>query len=313
VNAAVATFSALAAAALFALAAAVQSRVLRSADGPGVPVGADRPLAAPSVTEWRALARAASSSAWLVGSGVAVVAFGLHALALHEGSLASVQPLLVTTVLFALPARRVAGGPAVAGAEIGWAMLLVMGLAVFFVAADPVTRVGLDVERWPAVVAAAAALVATGFCVGLAHTRRGGGAAALLGAAAGIAFAGVAALVKASTDLLAGGVAALLASWQVYALLLVGSCGVALSQLAYRVGPLSAGVPAMNSVNPLVSVLIGVAVFDEHFRTGAVASTLEALSLGAVTVATVMLSRLPRLSSNQESVDARPCGVPPVP
>jgi hypothetical protein len=51
----------------------------------------------------------------------------------------------------------------------------------------------------------------------------------------------------------------------------------------------------MNSINPLASVLIGVAVFDEHFRSGPLASSVEALALTAVTIATVLLSQLQRL------------------
>ncbi len=43
----------------------------------------------------------------------------------------------------------------------------------------------------------------------------------------------------------------------------------------------------MNSVNPLASVLIGVAVLDERPRTGPIPSTVEAFALAAMTKATV--------------------------
>ncbi len=112
-------------------------------------------------------------------------------------------------------------------------------------------------------------MAAVGVCVRLARRRTSTAAAALLGAGAGIAFAGAAALIKTATNLLAQGVVALVFGWQLYALIVVGATGMLLSQLAYRSGPVSASLPAMNSVNPLASVLIGVAVFDEHFQTGA--------------------------------------------
>ena len=130
-----------------------------------------------------------------------------------------------------------------------------------------------------------------GVCVTLARHRPGSTAAILLGVSAGIAFAGVAALIKTATNLLANGVMAMMTDWQLYALIAVGATGILLSQLAYRAGPVSASLPAMNSVNPLASVLIGAAVFDEHFRTGAVPSTIEAFALVAMTLATVQLSR----------------------
>ena len=228
---------------------------------------------------------------WLAGSAIAVVAFSLHALALHEGNLTLVQPLLVTTVLFALPASRAVGGTPVSRAQLEWAAVLVVALACFFAAGDPATPTNNGVDAWPAVIASILAVAAVGICVGLARRRTAGTAAALLGAGAGIAFAGAAALIKTATNLLAQGAVALVSGWQLYALIVVGAIGIVLSQLAYRAGPVSASLPAMNSVNPLASVLIGVAVFDEHFRTGPIPSTVEAFALAAMTLATVLLSR----------------------
>jgi uncharacterized membrane protein YbaN (DUF454 family) len=105
----------------------------------------------------------------------------------------------------------------------------------------------------------------------------------------------VAALVKTGTDVLTHGATAFVLAWQLYALLVVGIIGVVLSQLAYRAGPLTASLPALNSVNPLASVLIGAAVFDEHFRTGVLPATVEVLALAVVTAAVVVLSRPARL------------------
>ena len=289
-NVTVATIAALGAAGLFALASAVQTRTLRdterritSDDG-----GSDQTTTPPW---WRVLTHAVSSPWWLAGSALAVVAFGLHALALHEGNLTLVQPLLIITVLCALPASRVVGGTPVTIAQLEWAAALILGLAAFFIAGDPAPQSQNGVDLWPAVIASIMAVSVIGICVTLARHRTGSTAAILLGASAGIAFAGVAALIKTATNLLANGVVAMVTSWPLYALIAVGAIGILLSQLAYRAGPVSASLPAMNSVNPLASVLIGAAVFDEHFRTGAVPSTIEAFALVAMTVATVQLSR----------------------
>src|ERR1700704_1117984 len=43
---------------------------------------------------------------WLVGMLVSFAGFVLHAVALHNGALAVVQPLLVCALLFALPINR---------------------------------------------------------------------------------------------------------------------------------------------------------------------------------------------------------------
>jgi hypothetical protein len=310
-NVAVATSTALAAAALFAVATAVQAKAMRQTAATPEHRGArattpDKQAAvAVSPDEFRLVTHAFRSRIWLAGAVVAAAAFGLHALALHEGNLSFVQPLLVTMVLFALPISRFVGGPRVRRAELAWATLLVVGLAVFFEAAHPNARPAASVDVAPATITAVLALLTVLGCVALARRRMGGHAAALLGGAAGIAFAGVAAFVKTGTDVLTHGVGDLLMAWQLYALLVVGALGFVLSQLALRAGPLTASLPALNSVNPLASVLIGVAVFDEHFRTGILPSTVEVMALAGVTVAVVMLSRPAQLERAQPTGQSR--------
>jgi drug/metabolite transporter (DMT)-like permease len=302
-NVAVATSSALAAAALFAVATAVQAKAVRQAARTSEPVSNRlltstpdrRTIAVVSTGEFRVVTHAFRSRVWLAGAVITVAAFGLHALALHEGNLSFVQPLLVTMLLFALPISRLVGAPPVSRAELLWATLLVMGLAAFFAAASPNARPGSRADTGPALITAVLALLAILTCVALARRRVGRQGAALLGGAAGIAFAAVAAFVKTSTDVLTHGVSPLVLDWQLYAFLLVGVMGVVLTQLAYRAGPLTASLPALTSVNPLASVVVGVAVFDEHFRTGGLASTVEVAALVAVTAAVVMLSRTARL------------------
>jgi hypothetical protein len=298
-NLPVATSSALGAAALSAVATAVQARAVRDVDRPPARYGNTRYPSPPvTISELRLVSRAVASGVWLLGTAIATAAFALHALALHEGQLTLVQPLLVTMVLFALPASRAVNGTAVTPAELGWAVVLVLGLTVFFAAADPIRSSTASADLGPAILTAILAALTIGLCVGLARHRPGGQAAALLGGAAGIAFAGVAALVKSATNLLThGGVGALVGSWQLFALLGLGAIGIGLSQLAYRTGPLSASLPALNSVNPLVSVVIGAAVFDEHFRTGAIPGSIELLALAVIALATVVLSRPPAVHS----------------
>jgi hypothetical protein len=288
-NMTVATAAALGAATLFATSAAVQASALRP------PAGSIQIRPADG---WRPLVRACLTPTWLFGAALAALAFALHAMALHEGDLTLVQPLLVSVVLFALPADRVAGGPVVTHRELGWALLLVAGLAAFFAIAHPVAPTSLTVDHWQAGAAAGLAALAAAICALLAERATGGVSAALFGASAGIAFAGVAALVKSATNALTNGPGSFITSWQLYALVAAGAAGIILSQLAYRSGPLSAGIPAMNSVNPLVSVILGVTVFDEHIRTGVWPYIGEVAALGAVTAATIFLSRRQALGHN---------------
>ena len=91
-------------------------------------------------------------------------------------------------------------------------------------------------------------------------------------------------------------------AWPPYALVAVGAIGVVLNQLAYQAGPLSFSLPAITSVDPVVSLVIGLAVFDEHFRNGPADLLVEALGLALVVTAATGLTRSdPRSPCDQDS------------
>ncbi len=245
---------------------------------------------------------------YLAGLVADVAGVGLHALALHAGALAFVQPLLVTGVLFTLPLHHRLAGRRVSRGELVWGVVLTAALAGFLLTASTDAGTGTagatePVDRGPAVAAAVLAAAAALACTLLARragspaTRKAGNgpgpgtAAALLGVATGIAFAGTAALLKTCTDLLVRGPLALLTSWQLYALLGVGAAGLLLHQLAFQAGPLTASLPAFTAVDPLVSVALGVVIFDERLRHTPSALLLELVSLALLSVAAVILTR----------------------
>jgi hypothetical protein len=205
---------------------------------------------------------------WLGGIALSTVGLGLHAFALHAGALAVVQPLPVLGVLFALPLQRRLNRERIRRSELLWALALVAGLAGFLVVATAgVASTHEAADRGPAIVAGLLALGAAAVCVLVARGRQSATAAALLGVATGIAFAGTATLIKACTNLLAHSPMALLTSWPLYTLLAVGAVGLLLNQLSFQAGPLSASLPAITVVNPLLAVLLGVTVYDETFAT----------------------------------------------
>ena len=89
-----------------------------------------------------------------------------------------------------------------------------------------------------------------------------------MGVAVGVVYAASAALLKALTDRVTHGPWALLTSWQLYAVIVVGAVGLLLSQLAFQAGPLTASLPAIATVDPLLSIVVGVMVYDEHIHRG---------------------------------------------
>ncbi|HEV7189241.1 MAG TPA: DMT family transporter [Blastococcus sp.] len=235
---------------------------------------------------------------WLTGMGLHTLGLGVHALALSLGGLAVVQPLLVANLLFALPINRRLRREQLKPVELGWAAVLVASLAGFLVLATAGVSSGTQAaDRGPAVAAGALTSVVAVLLVLAAHRAGRSAAATLLGVATGVLFAVTASLLKECTGLLVQGPVRLIAGWQFYALLVVGLTGLLLNQLAYQAGPLSASLPAITVVNPLVSILLGVLVFDENLRHTAPAILGEVVFLGMLALAAVNLSRLEQLTA----------------
>ena len=207
------------------------------------------------------------------------------------GPLTVVQPLLVTSIVFAIVIRQLLVRRWPRRSELVWATSLTLGLVLFLTIATPASGVAQPADPVPATVVGA--LIGFGalglFAVGRRYT--GSAAAALLGTAAGLSYAAVAGLLKEDVGLLNRGVGVLAASWPLYALIAVGAFSIVVTQLAYRAGPLSSSLPTIMTVDALVSLVIGASVFDEGFRNGAVDLLGESAGLALMLAAAVGLSR----------------------
>jgi hypothetical protein len=276
----VATLAALSAAACFAVAAALQHRSAGLvADAPG----GTNLAGFVSMTLRQRL--------WIIGTVADVFGFAFHALALREGPLTLVQPLLVTGVVFAFPLRQALEHRPPSRRELAWAAALAAGLTLFLAIATPADGTTSAPDPIPTAIAAT---ITGGIILGcwLAGRRMEGKIAAVtLGGAAGLAFAAVAGLLKELADTFARGLGPLFTTWPVYALMAVGAVGLLLNQLAYQAAPLRISLPVITTVDPIASLIIGVAVFDEHFRTSVPALFGEGIGLALILVAAVALSR----------------------
>ena len=115
--------------------------------------------------------------------------------------------------------------------------------------------------------------------------------AALLGAAAGVLFAFSAALTKSVVDELHLGVAHVLAGWQPYALAGVGYVSMTLNQLALNTRALAPTIASSNALDPVVSVALGLALFDEHLNASGLQAAGAFAALAAALFGVVVLAR----------------------
>lgn len=246
-------------------------------------------------TGGRALRATLTHRLWLVALLLQGCGFLLHATALDLGQLVVVQPLLVCVVLFALPLNRLLRHEPITTREVGWAALLVAGLAGFLVTAAPNVVLGPETAATiPAVVAGAIGVAAVGGLVIVASRPRcpAHWRARLLGAAAGILFATQAALLKSTVGVLGHGIGGLLTSWQPYLLVLVGLSGIVCCQVAFRAAPLATSLPVVNTVNPLLGIVAGAVIYHENVHYSGLPLLVETVCLGSLVAATLSLSRL---------------------
>jgi len=241
----------------------------------------------------RLLAHALKQRGWLIGFGLLLGAFGLQASALRVGQLSVVQPVLTTELIFLVAILVIGFHRTVGVREVAGVAVIVVGLAGFFAAASP--AVGKGQPGPGAWVAISVATAAGGATLVLAAGRgpRWWRAAAL-GAAAAVLFAYNAALTKTVTTLLRdGGWARVFGHWEPYALAVTGALGLFLVQSALHAGPVTASRTTAVSVNPLVSIVIGVVAFNERLRAGGGFIALDVLAIALLCTGVVVLVRSP--------------------
>jgi drug/metabolite transporter (DMT)-like permease len=230
---------------------------------------------------------------WLAAVLADATGLGLQASALHRGAVSVVQPVLVSALVTSLVLTHLTARTRISLREVGWGVVLVAAIAGFLVASGAPKAVSQQADRGVAALAGLLALAIAAGCIALARRLSHGGRAASIGVAVGTIYACSAVLLKAVTNIAADhGVAAALTSWQLPVFVLSGAAGLALAQLAFRAGPLNASLPAMATVDPLASVALGVAVYDERLRTGAWAVTGQLVALVVLAVAAIALSRV---------------------
>ncbi len=240
--------------------------------------------------------RAATQPLWLLALTADVAALSLQIVALHIGALAVVQPLLITALLFSLLLHHRFERTWPTRTELTCAALLVLFLAGFLAASGATTATSTiraqPADKAVAVVAAVTAVLVTCVCLVAPRVTHRVNRAALLGIAVAFCYAASAALIKASTNVFAADPLRLVTSWQPYALVVTGLLGLLLAQLAFRAGPLTASLPAIAALDPVLSVALGVLVYDEPLRRGLLAQALELLALTGLALTAFALTGL---------------------
>lgn len=205
--------------------------------------------------------------AWLGGVAAITAGFLLQALALANGQLSLVEPLLVLELpLTLLVASRVFHKRlhrhewlAIGGMTLG---LIVLLYCLRPQAGDR----SMSAIHWVlgigVTLAVVAGLVASG------RRSQGTGRAARYGVATGTSFGLTAVLVSVMSTAASHGLGTIFTIWQTYGLVASGLLGMFLLQNALQAGPLVAAQPGFTLADPLVAMTWGILLFGERIRLG---------------------------------------------
>lgn len=289
---------AVAAALLFAISAALQQSVARTASLAAPARGPARWLPALAL-----LRRLAGDRLWLAGWVANVGGFVLHAVALHLGSIGVVQALMTLQLLFALPLARLRHR-ARRTRPRDWVGtgLVSSGLVTLIASGVPASH-PRDADL---PLAAVVAVVAIGTLLGLARLagRRAQLRSALVAIAAGCCFCCTAVQVVVITATLPH------LGWAIVGLALSTGTGGLLVQDAFASGSLPTALTSMTVTDPVLSYLAGVALFRAVIPPGAV--PLLVVAAGLVVAGVTVLANSPTLHDERGSPpSSRDDGDPP--
>jgi drug/metabolite transporter (DMT)-like permease len=290
----VASILALIAAFLFALAAALQQRGTLN-------------LPTISLADPKSFARLLGQTWWLLGTLALFVGYLFQAGALDRGRLSVIQPLLVTTVVFALPLGYFLTKQHVGRREVIGAIVILAGLALFIYFGDPAGGTQNASNRQWAVTILLLAVISV-----LLIVAGGGGGlskkAAVYGTVAGIMFGLSAALTAPTLDYLHQSIGTMLSHWECYALAVAGVGGFVLQQVSLGTGRLAPSVATVSVANPIVGILIGILLFDERLARPTWHVLIAVVGLGLALVGAVAISLAHEAAKDEPSAADAPGG-----
>jgi drug/metabolite transporter (DMT)-like permease len=273
----VAEILALVAAFFFALAATLQQK---GALGMGeVSLGSPKSLLALAKQTW-----------WLFGTAALLCGYGFQAVALANGRLAVIQPLLVTTIVFALPLGYFLTSQTINRREVLGAGVVVLGLAIFTVVGDAADgNDNAPANEW------AVAVLVFGLVAALLIVLGNRGSivrkAGLYGACAGVLYGLSASLCKPTVEILGDdGIGTVLTSWEAYAFAIAGVLAFVVQQVSLATGKLATSVATVSVCNPLVSIVIGTLLLDERLAEPTWHKVVAYCGLGVALVGAAVVS-----------------------
>jgi drug/metabolite transporter (DMT)-like permease len=264
-----------------------------------------------SLRDASSFVRLAKQKWWLLGTAALLGGYVFQAVALDHGRLAVIQPLLVTTIVFALPLGYFLTAQSVNRTQIAAAGLVVLGLAVFTVVGDAADG-NDDAPSWEWALVMVLLAVASGVLVAMGGRGSLARKAAYYGACAGLLFGLSASLWKPTGESLdTGGVQGMLSNWEFWAFAAAGILAFLVQQVSLATGRLAPSVAMTSVLNPIVSIFIGTALLEERLADPTWHKVVAYGGLALALVAAASITRATEGAKESEPEGARPSPLSP--
>ena len=241
------------------------------------------------MTGVKSLFRMITVPVWLLGSAVLLVGYGTQGIALGEGRLVVVQPLLVMTIVFALPLGYWITQQFVVRRQVYGAIVIIVGLILFTLVGDPDSGVD-SAPTLKYLVATVVVSVPAVLLVIYGTKARPAFKAAAFGVAAGLFFGLSATFAKSTIDQIPAGIADVLSHPEGYLLVGLGLAGFGVQQLSLSTGQFAPAMAAVAVSNPAISVLLGVLLYEEKLTRPTWHVLVAALALVAAFYGAYMIT-----------------------
>lgn len=244
------------------------------------------------VLHWRLLLDLMHRPLWWAGIGAMVVGQVLAGLALQLATVAVVEPLLSTNLLFALAVAAALSRQRIRWHEVSGAVLMSAALAVFIAVGNPRSSPAPDTSPVAISIAVSATAGAVLVLTLIAKKANLVVESILLSAGAGLLYGFQDAATRAAFVRLDhhGIVGMLLNPW-IYLVVGAAALAILLSQSAFKTARLDYSLPPIAAAEPVAGILLGITLLGDVISFSIIGLAAEAASLAAVIGGVVLIGR----------------------
>jgi drug/metabolite transporter (DMT)-like permease len=248
---------------------------------------------------------------WWGGIAAMVVGQILGGLALDLGSVALVEPMLSSSLLFAFLIAATLSHERVRPLEVIGAVLVSAALGLFIAIGNPRSQDASDHPGLGAAVLAGGVVAVVVLALVAVGRRRGLVAeSVLLATGAGLLYG----LQDAGTryGLVVGhdsGIGSMLVNPWVYVVVIAAVAGLVLSQSAFRAARLDYSLPPIAVAEPVAGIALGVTLLGDEISVTVLGLAVEAACVAAMIVGVALIARsqtLARCGLEERPVDVEP-------